>query len=186
MAPKLRLVGILLLAGIALAAAAAPAQQAPMAVVDLDKVLEAHPKAKVLQERIELEMQKREGEYESLLQGMEKLKELQKELDPQSAAYLELEKEIQKKKDEAKIRRRDSLRALEKESVDAMKEVLLEVESVIEKYCRKAGLLCCFNLKVGPRAPVEEEAMDLAWKVVIWRDDSVDITDEIVEIVKGG
>lgn len=155
--------------------------EAKIAIVDVSKVFESHPEQKKANETLKKEAERRKAEYEALLQAIQDLKAEQREVDRSSTRWAELEREVLKKKEEAKVRGRDSERAMNEQAVEVMREFLVEIEDTIEKYCRQNGITICLKSDAGP--PMER-GMDLALKSVVYHDASVDITDEISKIIQ--
>ena len=180
----LGLLGVSLLVGAVFVAGAVPQVALKIAVVDISEVFNKHPRTDALEAKIRKNMDRYEEEYKEVLERISRLKEEQQETDEGTLFWRERDREIAVLKEETKIRNKMAEADLSKQAFDASKELLDEIEGKIERYCRQKGITICFKIDTIPLRGSEMSKMELAFRSVLYYDKAIDITSDIVEILK--
>lgn len=175
------------LLGIALAfllglSSPATAQGDPqIAVVDISKVFNEHPLVDGLEGEIRKEQERYKQEYNAVISLIGKRKDEQRELEEGCRAWRELDAEIAALKEEAKIRGKGAEQDLTKQAIEATNELLEDIEKKIRRYCQQNGITLCFKIDT---IPLRGSGMELALKSVLYYEPTIDITQEIIDIMK--
>lgn len=149
-------------------------------VVNVSRILEEHPEALAAEKRLTAEYGAKKAVYDALLAEIDALKAARKAAEAGSPEWRKLDRDLRKKTDEARFTAKDLDRAFQEELMKSFEGLMADLEDVIVRYCRKSGFDLCLKVDSGPMQAPEAGV----WSFVIYRDPRLDITDEILEIVK--
>ena len=156
-------------------------QECKISVVDISVVFDQHPQTDVLEKDLRRERDVRLAEYNQLLDQIEALKGEQKELDPESSLWNDRQIEIEQLKEESKVRKKNSEKELQEMAMEATNDLLEDIEAMIQSYCRKNGITICHKIDT---IPLRGSGMELAFKSVLYYHHPIDITREIIDLLK--
>ena len=166
-------------------ASGATADNGPLiAVVDIASAFNEHPLTDQLEKEIRRSQELYRGERDGLLKRIMKLKDEQSEYGRETLPWLMADQEISILKEEIKIRVKAADKDISKQAIAATELLLTEIEDLIIKYCKQKGISICFKVDKSPLRGAEMSKMDLALKSVLYSDKTVDITADIIDILR--
>ncbi len=180
--------------GGALLAAAAPAVSqavfapAKIAFVDLPEIFKKYDKANEIRTWANRQIQAIDQDVRKRL---EDLRKEQSELDilvPGTREYREKKRELDRKAWELKYDEQERKRAVGEAAVKRMNLVYREIRREAANYARNNGLSAVFMYdarEIPARSPEELQAM-IATRPVLFRDQALDITPSILDVLQKG
>ncbi|MCZ6689237.1 MAG: OmpH family outer membrane protein [Planctomycetota bacterium] len=157
---------------------------ARIAVVDIASVFNEHGRTDILEREIRRSQELYRGERDGLLKRIMTLKDEQSEYGRETLLWLMADQEISILKEEIKIRVKAADKDISKQAIAATELLLTEIEDLIIKYCKQKGISICFKVDKSPLRGAEMSKMELALKSVLYSDKTVDITADIIDILK--
>lgn len=158
-----------------------------IAFLDLAEVVRKYDRSSRIDEELEKERLKYDQEFRKLRQELEKKKADLEILVRGTEKYREKREEIAREGFLLEYRRKEAERTLRDSKTRMMLMIYTEIKNEAATYALKSGyqaVMLANDAAIEARAPEEVPAL-ISLRTVIYWDKSLDITDEILEILNG-
>lgn len=168
---------VLVVAALFLLAAQAATPSARFGVVDLNAVFEGYKKKDTLEQELAAAKKTVEAKIEKITAQIQEQRSELELLEKGTSRFEDVEDKIAallQKRNREQVRARDDF---QRRKAEFHEQILGELQEGIERYARENGYAAIFQREFS--MPTES----LSWRTVLYHDEHVDLTDEILAAV---
>lgn len=153
-------------------------------VVDLSRVLEEHQQFQTLREQMRSRVQGKETQLQSMMNEAKQLRDIQKDLDPNSADYRNNESKLTQLVAQIETFRQQTRRDLINEEATLYHDVYIQIRKVVEWVAQKRGIQLVLRVSNDPISPDNpEEVIKAVNRRVLYHDASLDLTGDVLSVL---